>query len=214
MPSLFVNIQFAIMCANLCTAVLVEGQTVYHDYQSGGDYSRAFYDWQLRALNAPSSQSQTASNGPVVVSADVLRHPLSSKARRELENARHQIDLGNHAAAIEELRKTMVKYPGTAPYAYNLLGREYIENREYVKAQESFAEAARLMPHEAAPRSNLGLSLAILGQWERAEQEIRKALQLDRANVKAKQILEIVKVLKLGKIANTTTGVPNVQQRE
>jgi tetratricopeptide (TPR) repeat protein len=108
--------------------------------------------------------------------------------------------LGNHSAAIEDLQKTMVKYPGSMPYAY-------IERREYVKAQESFAEAARLMPHESVPHSNLALSLAILGQWERAEREVRKALQLDRANAKAKQILEMMNVWKLGKVANTKSGI-------
>ena len=49
------------------------------------------------------------------------------------------------------------------------------------------------MPHESAHHSNFGLSLVILGQWDRAEQELRKALQLDRANAKAKQILELLK---------------------
>ena len=207
MRSLFVNIQFVIMCAGYCMVVSVEGQTVYQDHQGGDGYGRAFYELELRALNEPAPQSETASNGAAVVSADVLRHPLSSKARHELEEARHQIDLGNHSAAIEDLQKTMVKYPGSAPYAYNLLGREYIEHREYAKAQESFAEAARLMPHESAPHSNLGLSLAMLGQWERAEQEIRRALQLDRANAKAKQILEMMKVWKLGKATNAKASV-------
>jgi len=165
------------------------------------------YEWEFRALNEPAPPPAAVSSGPAVVSADLLRYPLPSKARHQLEEAKHQIDLGNHSAAIEDLQNTMKRYPASVPYAHNLLGLEYIENREYVKAQESFAEAARLMPHEAAPHSNLGLSLVFLGQWERAEQELRKALQLDRANAKAKQILEMVKAWKLRKAGDTKNSI-------
>jgi Flp pilus assembly protein TadD len=196
MRSLFVNIQFVIVCTGFYVAV--EGQPLYQD-RLGADAGRVLYEWQLRALSEPAAQAEPVITGPLTVSADLLRYPLSSKARHELEQATHQIDLGNHQAAIEDLQKTMVKYPRSVPYAYNLLGREYIESRQYVKAQESFAEAARLMPHESAPHSNLGLAFLILGQWERAEKELRKALQLDRANAKAKQILEMLKVRKLSK---------------
>jgi hypothetical protein len=46
------------------------------------------------------------------------------------------------------------------------------------------------MPHESSNHSNLRLSLAIVGEWDSAEQEDRKALQLDKSNDKAKLILE------------------------
>jgi hypothetical protein len=85
MRSLFVNIRFVIMCAGFCMVVPVEGQTVYHDHHGSDGYSRASYELELRALNEPAQQSEPASNGAAVVSADVLCHPLSSKARHELE---------------------------------------------------------------------------------------------------------------------------------
>ena len=83
-----------------------------------------------------------------------------------------------------------------AAYAHNLLGLEYIEVQQYAEAKTSFAEAARLMPHESSNHSNLGLSLAIIGEWDSAEQEERKALQLDKSNDKAKEILEALLVRK------------------
>ena len=129
-------------------------------------------------------------SGPSTISTDMLRHPLSSKARRLFEKAMHFAELGNHRTAIANLRDAKAKCPRDAAYADNLLGLEYIEVQQYADAKTSFAEAARLMPHESSNHSNLGLSLAIVGEWDSAEQEERKALQLDKSNDKAKLILE------------------------
>ncbi|MDP8989195.1 MAG: hypothetical protein M3N41_03845 [Acidobacteriota bacterium] len=134
--------------------------------------------------------------GPSTISTDVLRHPVSSKARRLFDKAMHFAELGNHHAAIAGLRDALAQCPSDAPYAQNLLGLEYIEAKQYTEAKASFTEAARLMPHESGNHSNLGLSLAIVGEWDSAEQEVRKALQLDKSNGKAKEILEVLLVRK------------------
>ena len=144
----------------------------------------------------PEPGSMNNASGSPTISTDVLRHPLSSKARRLFEKAMHFAELGNHHAAIDGLRDALVKCPSDAPYAHNLLGLEYIEAHQYSEAKESFAEAARLMPHESSNHSNLGLSLAIVGEWDSAETEERKALQLDKSNDKAKLILEALLVRK------------------
>ncbi len=128
--------------------------------------------------------------GASTVSAEVLRHPLSSKARRLFAKAMHLAELGNHHGAIDGLREALVKCPADAPYVHNLLGLEYMEVEQYGEAKASFAEAARLMPRESSNHSNLGLSLAIAGEWDTAEQEERKAIQLDKSNSKAQLILE------------------------
>jgi Flp pilus assembly protein TadD len=153
-------------------------------------------DWELRRLNNSAASTANFTRGPAIVSADELRYPVPTKARRILEDARRKGDEGNHSAAIEDLLNALIKYPRSAPYIHNLLGREYIDTGDYIRAEESFNEAARLMPHESAHHSNLGLSLAILGHWDRAEQELRRALQLDHANANAKKILEALKITK------------------
>jgi len=158
-----------------------------------------FPGWGAReSLDAASSfpQAGPGASGPSTISSDVLRHPLSSKARRLFEKAMHFAELGNHHAAIANLRDALAKYPADAAYGDNLLGLEYIEVQQYADAKTSFAEAARLMPHESSNHSNLGLSLAIVGEWDSAEQEERKALQLDKSNHKAKLILEALLVRK------------------
>lgn len=154
------------------------------------------------SLESISSFPQSAPvdlSGPPTVSTDVLRHPLSSKARRLFEKAMRLAELGNHHAAIEGLRDALVKCPADAPYAHNLLGLEYLEAHQYMEAKESFAEATRLMPRESGNHSNLGLLLAIVGDWDTAEKEERKALQLDKSNPKAKLILEALLAIKRNK---------------
>ena len=150
----------------------------------------------LEALPSFPQEGPVDVSGPPTVSADVLRHPLSSKGRRMFEKAMHFAEMGDHHAAIDGLRDALAKCPADAPYAHNLLGLEYIETREYTEAKESFAEAARLMPRESSNHSNLGLSLAIVGDWETAEKEERRALQLDKSNSRARVILDALLVRK------------------
>jgi len=127
---------------------------------------------------------------PATVSSDMQRHPLTSKARRLLMKAMHHADFGNHPAAIQGLHETVAKDPSSAPYVDNLLGMEYMLTSQFKEAKSSFEEAVRLMPHESINHSNLGLSLAYVGELDSAEREERQALQLDRANARAKSILE------------------------
>jgi len=126
---------------------------------------------------------------PATISADVLKHPLSAKARRRLVKALYLAKLGEHPAAIKELRETLLKEPSSAPYAQNLLGVEYVRNQQFAEARKSFEEAALLMPHESANHSNLGVSLAVAGDWNSAEQEAHKALELDPNNASARSLL-------------------------
>jgi len=132
------------------------------------------------------------SSGPATVSADVLRHPLSSKARQRLAKALHLSEVGEHPAAIKELRETLVKEPSSAPYAQSLLGVEYVQSQQFAEARTSFEEAVRLMPHESINHSNLGFSLAVTGDLSSAEQEARTAIRLDAANSKAKTLLDLI----------------------
>ena len=193
--------------AVLTSVVCLGGAPAWGQLRYGNPYdasmSRApfgFPGWGAReSLEAVSSFPEPVpgiGSGPSTVSTDMLRHPLSSKARRLFEKAMHFAQLGNHHAAIAGLREALAKCPSDAPYAQNLLGLEYIEVQQYPEAKASFAEAARLMPHESSNHSNLGLSLAIVGEWDSAEQEERKALQLDKSNDKAKLILEALLVRK------------------
>ena len=134
---------------------------------------------------------ERTSSGPATISKDALMHPLSAKARRRLAKALHLAKLGEHTAAIKELRETLDKLPSSAPYAQSLLGVEYVQNQQFAEARNSFEEALRLMPHESVNHSNLGVSLAVAGDWNSAVQEARKALELDPNNASAKSLLDL-----------------------
>jgi tetratricopeptide (TPR) repeat protein len=157
-----------------------------------GYSSRGLMELEESMSSFPDSREHVPS-GPATVSSDVLRHPLSAKARRRLEKALRLSVLGKHPAAIEELRETLVKEPSSAPYAQSLLGVEYVESGRFDEARGSFEEAVRLMPHESVNHSNLGFSLAVAGDWNSAEQEARTAIQLDPANTRAKTLLELIR---------------------
>jgi Flp pilus assembly protein TadD len=153
---------------------------------------RGLRELEERSLLEDTQEHAPVSGGPSTVSADVLRHPLTSKARRRLEKALHLAELGKHPAAIQELRETLVKEPSSAPYAENLLGLEYVENQQFAEARSSFEEAVRLMPHESVNHSNLGYSMAVAGDLNSAEHEARTAIELDPANSKAKSLLDLL----------------------
>lgn len=197
------GVRLAVLTSVVCLGGAPARGQLHYGNPYDASMSRApfgFPGWGAReSLEAVSSFPEPVpgtGSGPSTVSTDMLRHPLSSKARRLFEKAMHFAELGNHQAAIAGLRDALAKCPPDAPYAQNLLGLEYIEVQQYTDAKTSFTEAARLMPHESSNHSNLGLSLAIVGEWDSAEQEERKALQLDKSNDKAKLILEALLVRK------------------
>ena len=132
---------------------------------------------------------------PSTVSRDLLRHPLSRRALSLLRKALRIAKQGDHAAAIAVLRQGLLQQPAAAPYIDTQLGVEYLETHQFDSAIASFAEAARILPRDAAAHSNYGLSLAVAGQFGLAEKELLEALALDHTNEKAKDILSAMRAL-------------------
>jgi Flp pilus assembly protein TadD len=128
---------------------------------------------------------------PATVSAEQLRHPVSRKGARLLLQARSYSHAGDHAKAIEELRLAL-KEPSAVPYAHSILGAEYLLTKRFAAAVEELEEAVRLLPHEVANHSNLGLALCLAGEKDRGQQEVRLALSLDPRNPQTRFALGIV----------------------
>jgi hypothetical protein len=142
-------------------------------------------------VDAPEIPAPSAP-APAVISADLLRHPLPAKARQMLQQAQRAADAGDHANAVRLLEGMLAKYPDSAAWAQSLLGVEYMKTDQFTAAVTSFEQAVLLLPHSAIDRSNLGVSLAAVGQYDRAERELCHALELDSDNVKARQLLEVL----------------------
>jgi hypothetical protein len=128
----------------------------------------------------------------MVISAELLRHPLPAKARQMLQQAQRSADAGDHANAVQLLEGALAKYPDSSAWIQSLLGVEYMKTDQFTAAVASFEQAVLLLPHSAVDRSNLGVSLAAVGQYDRAGRELRRALELDGDNVKAKQLLTLL----------------------
>src|SRR5262249_42614695 len=83
----------------------------------------------------PSGRAEvTSSPDSRTVSADLLRHPISKKARQMLQTALQTMNSGDHPAAIAQLLDTLAKYPDSAAFAYSLLGVEYVRTDRYTDA--------------------------------------------------------------------------------
>jgi Flp pilus assembly protein TadD len=125
------------------------------------------------------------------VSVEQLQHPLSRKAAKLIRQAQNFIAMGDHDKAIAELQMAL-KERSAVPYAHSLLGSEYLRINQIPSAIEALEQAVKLLPRSAINHSNLGYALFLFGQAERAEQEVRRALDLDRGNEKTRHVLSLI----------------------
>jgi len=109
-----------------------------------------------------------------------------------LQKALETMKSGKHDTAINQLRETLAKYPESDAYVHSLLGVEYLRTDRFTDAVDSFEKAVMLLPHDAVNRYNLGLSLVCSGEYERGEQVLRRAIELDPSNPTMRSLLETV----------------------
>ena len=153
---------------------------------------------QLSAQPYESSALVTIDPSPVhqaparTIPAELLQYPLSDKARHMLQKALQTSNAGDHANAIKDLQKTLAKWPGAGPYVYSLLGVEYLKTSQIPEAIQVLERAVALLPHDASNHANLGLALVCSGQYDRAEPELRHALDLDPHNPVAGKLLSVL----------------------
>jgi len=147
----------------------------------------------------PPARSQTASGtASGTVPVELLRHPLAPKTRRMLQKALAEINAGHHEMAIGQLQEVLAKYPDAAYYAHSFLGVAYLKTDRFASAVDSFEKALRVVPRDAVNHYNLGLSLLSVGNYERAEEEVRRAVELDPNHAAAKALLRSLGQIKLG----------------
>ena len=126
------------------------------------------------------------------ISAELLRHPLSAQAREMITRALRTAQAGDHLSAIEQLTKALAKHPESAAWIQPWLGVEYLKTDQPESAIQALEQAVLLLPRDPINRSNLGLSFASTGQYDRAAQELRRALKLDAKNDTTRRLLEVI----------------------
>ncbi|MDP8989194.1 MAG: tetratricopeptide repeat protein [Acidobacteriota bacterium] len=142
------------------------------------------------AENTPPMGEEAGRAG--TISADLLRHPLSTGAREMIAKAQRTAQAGDHLLAIRQLTKALVKHPESAAWIQPLLGVEYLKTDQHQAAIQALEQAVLLLPRDPINRSNLGLSLAFAGEYDRAERELQQSLKLDAKNGATRHLLEIV----------------------
>jgi Tfp pilus assembly protein PilF len=120
----------------------------------------------------------------------MLRHPISSRTRRMLHRAVDRMRSGDHQKAIYQLEATLSKDPSSAAYVHSLLGYEYMVTEQVTAAITCFEKAVLLLPHDPANHHNFAVSLLMAGNYERAEEEARRAHDLAPDNPEINRLLD------------------------
>jgi Tfp pilus assembly protein PilF len=136
-------------------------------------------------LTLPEKQQEAKAS---TISSDQLQHPLSPKGAKMIRKAQDYAQAGDHGKAIEELKRALAE-PTAVPYAHGILGTEYLKTGQVASAQTELETAVQMLPHDPSLHSNLGYALFVKGDRDRGEQEVRKALDLDRSNAAAQRLL-------------------------
>ena len=154
--------------------------------------ARVWRTVNARVADFPEPRPRTEAAAAGTVSAEQLRRPLPAPARQMLQKAQRAADSGDHLSAIQQLTEALEKFPESAVWIQPWLGVELLKTDQFAAAVKSFEQAVALLPRDAVNRSNFGLSLAAVGQYDRARRELRHAVELDRSNTTTKQLLEVV----------------------
>jgi tetratricopeptide (TPR) repeat protein len=155
------------------------------DSPDAASYNQTFYD-------SPRTPEPQISERVRTVSVDELLHPLSRKGAGLIRRAQNFVAMGDHGKAIAELQLAL-KERSAIPYANSLLGTEYLRTNQVPAAIDVLEQAVKLLPRIAINHANLGYALFLRGgDAQRAEQEVRLALDLDRNNEKTRRVLSLI----------------------
>jgi Tfp pilus assembly protein PilF len=134
--------------------------------------------------------------GPAAtVSARELRHPLSAKSKRMFAAAQKASEKGEYLQAIDMLR-SVLNEPAAEPFARMNIGVAYVRAGQPASAAPELREAVRLMPDDAVAHTNFAYALMLTKRVDEAEEEARRALQLDKNSFKARWVMGSVLLAK------------------
>ena len=117
----------------------------------------------------------------------------SDRTHRMLQRAIAWMRSGDHQKAIRQLEATLAKDPASAAYVHSLLGYEYMRTDQVTAAINSFEQAVLLVPHDPANHNNFAVSLAAAGDYQRAEEEARRAHDLAPNNPSITRLLDALR---------------------
>lgn len=89
---------------------------------------------------------------------------------------------------IENLKETVRKDPKNHD-AWKKLGNVYFEHHRYREAIEAYAEYLTLKPNDSDGRTNMGITLRSLGDYDGAIEEFRKAAESNSKHINSRYYL-------------------------
>jgi Tfp pilus assembly protein PilF len=100
---------------------------------------------------------------------------------------------GDHRKAIQQLEATLAKDPSSAAYVHSLLGYEFMRTGQVPAAIHCFEQAVLLLPHDPANHHNFAVSLLAAGDYQRAQEEARRAHELAPENPEINRLLDALR---------------------
>lgn len=125
--------------------------------------------------------------GPATVSLRRLTHPVTRAARKEFERAQSAHEKGEVEQTLTHYKHAVEVSPGYFE-AWNNLGTQYLELRQFAEAQDALSQAAGIEP-SAMVLSNLALAYLGLGRLEDSRLAAEASLRADRESPRAHLIL-------------------------
>jgi len=117
-------------------------------------------------------------------------HPDSHELHLEL--GRSLMARGKFEDAVPILVRSADLSPPTDATPLAVLGLAFDQSESHQKAQQAYEYALAREPNRATTLSNYGLSLAITGQLEAAENALRQAVDAPGADVRVRQNLALI----------------------
>lgn len=117
-----------------------------------------------------------------VVDASTAGAP--EEARELYKRALESAQSGDRKKAVEELKQAVKIYPSFMT-AFNELGVQYMNLKEWDKAAESLRAAIKIGPEALHPRLNYGIVLLQLKDYKSATAELQIAVQKDSSSAVA-----------------------------
>jgi Flp pilus assembly protein TadD len=106
----------------------------------------------------------------------------NTEKARELNAQATELVLEERYDEATELLKDALTADVTFGPAHNNLGRVYYQKKQYYAAAWEFQYAAKLLPHHAEPRNNLGLVFEAVGDYDKAVGHYEEALLIEPNN--------------------------------
>lgn len=166
------------------TVVSASGKVLSREF-IGSDGRHRIVNLRIANSQPPAGQARGA-----IVSARRLAHEVPKAARKAFEQGEKANRKGELSRSIELLGMATSLDPEYVE-AWTSLGCRYMAQNRFELALSAFGRAAALDPDTSLVHTNTALALLALGRPRDAETQVRRAMQADSGDRKARYVLAL-----------------------